>query len=715
MALWASPPQAEAPAIPPTNVMVVPPCTGQNAEVQQAYDALRDLLYETWIGCGAGIGFSRSLDGGRTFEPAYSVPGSVGPGARSYSWDPAIALAPNGTVFVAFVHYNSTAPATNSTIVAWSTDGGASFRGWAYIAPPSSVRFYDRVFLAAGPNGTLYATWDLAPNGSMVHYTCPPGPSCFFTAGDLNAVIASSSDGGRTWSSPEPLSPDFPNGGADSAPVVVEPGGSVDVLYQRMSVLNATTDQLGPANLYFVRSPDGATNWTPPVQIPGPSLPSTLTWIDGALSLDTSGSLYVGFDAPGAGGVDHRYLAVSVDHGQSWATTDLGGPRVGSAVEPMVTPIAAANGTVDIAWMSNDSTGQGWTTYLQQFSANNDSFSQPYRASTQVGASGSWIGDTLGLTYLGGDDVAVSWTFATPAYAENCGTTLLPIICEPPEVWESTTAPFPRFAVTFREHQLPDGASWSVKLAGATMTNETVAEGTVSAGSLELPLPNGTFNFSIGPPSGFGVSVVTGRGLVNQTSGVVAGGAVWDVRFGRLEAVRFNESNLTGLSAFPGATWSVTLSGAIVHGGPAPELRSTNLTSIGFLVPTGARYKFTVQTPGPEYRALPAAGTFQVPGHSWTKIVRFKLLAEKIVFREAGLPSGTNWTVTLTNGSTPAVSFPLDGTRSAGAGAIVFFLPLGTYQYNVTAADGQPPGPGSGTVTVSSAPSPAQVVTITFG
>src|SRR5437762_10698967 len=70
----------------------------RNAEVVQAVDG--DYVYEVWIGCN-GIGFARSVDGGRTFGPSPVVRGS----RRNslHVWDPAITVAPDGTVYVAYM------------------------------------------------------------------------------------------------------------------------------------------------------------------------------------------------------------------------------------------------------------------------------------------------------------------------------------------------------------------------------------------------------------------------------------------------------------------------------------------------------------------------------------------------------------------------------------------------------------------------------------
>jgi len=79
-------------------------CPGQNAEVEEA-TAPPAYVYQVWIGCQGGfspggIAFARSTDGGRSYGRPRLVPQSLdGDGA----WDPAIAVAPNGFVYVAYM------------------------------------------------------------------------------------------------------------------------------------------------------------------------------------------------------------------------------------------------------------------------------------------------------------------------------------------------------------------------------------------------------------------------------------------------------------------------------------------------------------------------------------------------------------------------------------------------------------------------------------
>src|SRR5260370_34231692 len=72
-------------------------CAGSSSEVEEAF-APPGYVYAEWIGCG-GIGFARSADSGPHFGPALTVPRS-----RGFSWDPAITVAADATLYAAFLH-----------------------------------------------------------------------------------------------------------------------------------------------------------------------------------------------------------------------------------------------------------------------------------------------------------------------------------------------------------------------------------------------------------------------------------------------------------------------------------------------------------------------------------------------------------------------------------------------------------------------------------
>src|SRR5579859_8109211 len=140
-------------------------CAGSSSEVEEAF-APPGYVYAEWIGCG-GIGFARSVDSGRHFGSALTVPGS-----RGFSWDPAITVAADGTVYAAYMHARGS---SYYPVIAVSRDHGASFAQVHPDRPPGSGNWGDRDFIAAGPSGELYLTWDYGPSLSAVKTVCARG------------------------------------------------------------------------------------------------------------------------------------------------------------------------------------------------------------------------------------------------------------------------------------------------------------------------------------------------------------------------------------------------------------------------------------------------------------------------------------------------------------------------------------------------------------
>ena len=205
---------------------------GKNAEVEQAVDPRLGYVYEEWMGC-RGIAFARSTDGGRTWGAPVSLPGTVG--SNLNTWDPAVAVAPDGTVYASFMLSRS---GQYYPVVDASFDHGASFTQSSSLIPPDPKNWGDRDFIAVGPDGTVYVTWDYGPERTSITYVCASNGSCAFATGDLNVVLQKSTDGGKTWSKMSYISPGFPASGGDSAPLVAEPDGRIDVLYQGYQVTN---------------------------------------------------------------------------------------------------------------------------------------------------------------------------------------------------------------------------------------------------------------------------------------------------------------------------------------------------------------------------------------------------------------------------------------------------------------------------------------------
>ncbi len=253
----------------------------------------------------------------------------------------------------------------------------------------------------------------------------------------------------------------------------------------------------------------------------------------------------------------------------------------------------------------------------------------------------------------------------------------------------------PSVPVTFKAHGLPPGTPWSVT-AGSPPTTEanTTVNGLGTVVFHEVP---GLLSFSFAGPAGYGIAKVVGTGLPSQSSVNVTGPSVLTVTFGALEKVFFNESALPQFELYAGATWSVNLTPALSHGGPAPQSASTNGPSLNFTAPAGASYKFVVTGPGAEYKVLPPKGGVHVPAHAFTKTVKFKLLTAAVIFKETGLASGTSWTVTISNGTSPVFVYPF--SVSGNTSSIKLNLPAGNYTWSVSSA-GHTPTTGSGALTV---------------
>jgi hypothetical protein len=218
-------------------------CAGQNAEVEQAADPSGRYVYEEWIGC-RGIGFARSSDGGFHFGRPIRLRGS-GPGA----WDPAVSVASDGTVYTAFMVMKGE---RSVPVVLASFDHGVTFPQRRALIPRPKHDWGDRPFIAAGAGRSVYLTWDYGPSDSSIRLQCFRIGSCSLRAGELNAVMQVSSNAGKSFGRRIHLSPGFPASGADAAPLLVDPSGRIDVLYQAFRVTRRKTLALGRGHVYFL-------------------------------------------------------------------------------------------------------------------------------------------------------------------------------------------------------------------------------------------------------------------------------------------------------------------------------------------------------------------------------------------------------------------------------------------------------------------------------
>ena len=381
-------------------------CQGGNAEVEEVTAAPR-YVYADWIGCG-GIGFARSTDGGLHFSKPVTVPGSSGD-----SWDPAIAVAANGTVYASYMHANGPIfqPHTKMfPVVAASFDHGASF---TQVSADRAVRrgnWGDRDFIAVSNTGTVYLTWDYGPSAAKIQLLCSPTGSCAYSAGDFNAVIQKSTDRGKTWGPITHVEPGFPRGGGYGAPLVVQPTGRIDVLY-----IGHPTDpgtlKVHPGHEFFTTSRSGTT-WTQPLKL-WPSK-GTLSlaewWIDGDIAADAAGNLYVTWDTQTAKG-DIGWLTYSRDGGRTWS------PPVRVTPDNTNAPhiVEAAGGSAGVAYIGWQTSAPkpGYATYVRPFSIRKGWLGPAIRVSGKYGNVKVWPGDTFGISVMPGPHTRLSLTWGS--------------------------------------------------------------------------------------------------------------------------------------------------------------------------------------------------------------------------------------------------------------------------------------------------------------
>jgi hypothetical protein len=399
-----SPPSAAPQVTPMTKISAG--CPGNSSEVEEAF-APPSYIYAEWIGCG-GIGFARSADFGQHFATAMTVPGS-----RGFSWDPAITVAADGTVYAAYMHQATRGSSTsNYPVVAVSHDHGLTFAQVHPDLPPAPGNWGDRDFIAAGPAGQVYLTWDYGPSYHAVKTLCAKGGSCAFSSGDLNAVIQTSSDGGATWGPITNLEPGFPLGGGYGAPLVARPDGSIDVLYNAHPT-DRGTEKLQPGYEYFTSS--GGTNWPARPARLWPAqgtLSLTEWWIDGDISADAAGNLYVTWDTQTAAG-DIGWLTYSRDGGRTWSAPLRVTPDNDSAPH-IVQSAGGKAGVAYIAWQTS-APAQGYATYVRPFSIGHGWTGPAIKVSAAYGKAGIWPGDTFGVSALPDGRISLTWGSAVDA------------------------------------------------------------------------------------------------------------------------------------------------------------------------------------------------------------------------------------------------------------------------------------------------------------
>jgi hypothetical protein len=399
-------------------------------------------VYVTSMGCGfRDIQVSRSTDGGRRFSAPVALPGSAAQCGLDrcdvFAQAPMIAIGPGGLVYVSFM-YGVGGYVDQFPVVDVSTNDGKSFRGLAPLpVPPATkagIAYGDVDSINVARNGTIYVVWGYGPKGSEVKLDCPAGASCAYLAGDFNLVVQRSTNGGKSWSTVDEVTPGFPIGGAVSSSFVVQPDGTLDLLYNHFPT-NATTFALSPATEYFTRSSNGGKSWSTPVAIgssAGKESPHEW-WIEGDLAADAHGDLLATWDTQTAT-KDVGWLSASTNGGSSWSSpvrvTPVETTSSAGAGEVLMEATTVGSGLFDLVWQTKSS--KGYATFARTYSLTQGFRSSAHEVSTVDGSPHVWPGDRVAVTEVPGAKVAalpafIAWGSATGVrQASTLGSILEP-------------------------------------------------------------------------------------------------------------------------------------------------------------------------------------------------------------------------------------------------------------------------------------------------
>ncbi len=396
---------------PISDVSVGCPGTG---DISEAVDPTRDYVYQEFEGCdgGNGVGFARSTTGGDSYTAPVALPGSNG------GWDPWLAVAPNGTLYAAFMN---TIGDRTYPIIDVSHDYGSTFSVERSLKPTRGRNWGDADYIAVGSNGTLYVAWDYGPSNAAVKLRCSPNGSCWATNGDLNVVVQSSTDDAETFTPMSVVNPGYPDAGADEGDLTVAPDGALDVLYQDYEVVNPKTLKLAVGHEYFATSTDGGRTWSAPVEVGASAGQITVNewWNDGAIATDSAGDLYATWDTQGKDEghrTDIGWVSFSTDGGQEWSAPVQATPDQKDV--PHITEVTGAGpGEAYVAWLSS-SNPSGYALYLRTLSIGADGvgvwLSDAVQISQQFGKANVFPGDTFGIATFSPTSLALSWGSAVP-------------------------------------------------------------------------------------------------------------------------------------------------------------------------------------------------------------------------------------------------------------------------------------------------------------
>jgi hypothetical protein len=301
------------------------------------------------VGGARALTFALSTDGGRHWrEGLLPKLTTASGGTLDRASDPWVAFGPGHAVYCSGLAFDD-ADAQGGIYVSASRDGGATWDDPVQVHAQSVDAIDDKDAVAVDDNpqspyfGRVYVGWDISPS--------------FGAAQTL--VMAHSSDGGRTFSSPATI---FGQQGNIGIIPLVDPEGVVHAIW-----LHYEGGTLQSGTIESSYSTDGGDTWSPPVTVADISLvpvPSSRTGdgLPGAAIDPATGNVFVVWqDQRFTPGIDQVALSFSANGRSGWSF-----PRRisdGPANAFNFTPAVAVNdlGQVAVSYysMRNNPSGAG--------------------------------------------------------------------------------------------------------------------------------------------------------------------------------------------------------------------------------------------------------------------------------------------------------------------------------------------------------------------
>lgn len=340
-----------------------------------------------------------SADGGASWQPtalplpAGTEPCAASPGGRPCPFGPDIAFGPDGTLYVLYVSLSGRGNTPAALWLATSSDGGRTLGAPVRVA--GELTFQAR--LAVDDSGTVHVVWLQADQVALNQ-----------VVGPVRVVAARSQDGGRTFSSPVPVS-DAQRERVGAASPAIGSDGALVVLYQ--DVKNNRRDFGGlegpvaelPFALVLARSDDGGASFRPGVELESGVVPSRrfLVFLPEfpSLAAGPGGHLYVAW-ADSRNGDEDVFLRRSTDGGTTWSEeVRVNDNRIGDGTTQSLPRVAVArNGRVDVLFYDRrDDVDDVQTEVFLASSQDGGGTFENHRVSSQPFDSS--IGPTFGEDY----------------------------------------------------------------------------------------------------------------------------------------------------------------------------------------------------------------------------------------------------------------------------------------------------------------------------